>query len=53
MVHYHHYQKGLDEQLIRKVLFTKDVLESIDNASSASFLFIDELRSMLAVLCTQ
>ena len=47
-----HYQEGLDEQLIRKVSFTKDVLESIDNACSTSFLFIDDLRSMLAVLCT-
>ena len=46
-----HYQEGLDEQLI--VSFTKDVLESTDNACSTSFLFIDELRSMLAVLCTQ
>ena len=26
-----HYQEGLDEQLIRKVSFTKDVQESIDN----------------------
>ena len=26
-----HYQEGLDEQLIRKVSFTKDVLESTDN----------------------
>ena len=26
-----HYQEGLDEQLVRKVSFTKDVLESIDN----------------------
>ena len=31
MVQYH-YQEGLDEQLIRKVSFTTDVLESIDNA---------------------
>ena len=48
-----HYQEGLDEQLIRRLSITKDVLESIDNACSASFLFIDELCSMLAVLCTQ
>ena len=48
-----HYQEGLDEQLIRKVLFTKDVLKSTDNACSTSFLFIEELLSMFAVLCTQ
>ena len=46
-------QEGQDEQLIRKVSFTKDVLESTDNACSTSFVFIDELHSMLAVLCTQ
>ena len=48
-----HYQEGLDEQLMRKVSFTKDVLESIDNVWSTSFVFVDELRSMLAVLCIQ
>ena len=48
-----HYQEGLDEQLICKVSFTKDVLECIDNACSTSLLFIYELRSMLVVLCTQ
>ena len=31
-----HYQEGLDEQLIHKVSFTKDVLENIDNACSTS-----------------
>ena len=29
------------------------MLESIDNACSTYFLFLDELRSMLVVLCTQ
>ena len=29
------------------------MLESIDNACSTSFLFIHELRSIIAVLCTQ
>ena len=48
-----HHQVGLGEQLIRKVSFTKDALESIDNACSTSFLFINELRSVLVVLCTQ
>ena len=48
-----HHQEGLDEQLMCKVSFAKDVLESTDNACSTSFLFIDELRSILAVLCTQ
>ena len=32
-----HYQEGPDEQLKRKVSFTKDVQESIDNARSTSF----------------
>ena len=48
-----HYEEGLNEQLIRKVSFTKYMLESIDNACSTYFLFIDELRPLLAVLCTQ
>ena len=34
-----HYQEGLDEQIIRKVSFTKDMLESIDNASSTYFFY--------------
>ena len=29
------------------------MLESIDNACTTSFLFMDKLRPMLAVLCTQ
>ena len=37
----------------KKVLMSRPVLESTDNACSTSFLFIDELRSMLAVLRTQ
>ena len=44
-----HYQEGLDEQLIRKVSFTKDVLESIDNACSTSF-FI-HIRVALNACC--
>ena len=31
----------------------QNVLESIDNACGTSFLFIEELHSMLAVLYTQ
>ena len=48
-----HYQEVLDEQLMHKVSFTKHVLKSIHNECSTSSLFIDELRSMFAVLCTQ
>ena len=44
-----HYHEGLDEQLIRKVSFTKDVLKSIDNACSTSF-FIHR-RVALNVCC--
>ena len=45
-----HYQEGLDEKLLNKVLFAKDVLYNIENANSTSFLIKDEL---LSVLCTQ
>ena len=47
-----HYQEGFDEKIIRKVSFTKHVLESIDTACT-SFLFIGEVPSMFPALCTQ
>ena len=35
------------------VSFAKDVLSNTDHASSTSFSFIDEVCSILTVLCTQ
>lgn len=48
-----HYQEGLDDELVCRVSFAKDVLHNINNVGSSSFLAIDELRSLLTVLCTQ
>ena len=48
-----HYQERLDEKLLSKVSFAKDVLYNIENACSTSFLMKDELLSLLSVLCTQ